>query len=140
MGLAHPRLATLPVYICKRHFMERFCSPNEFDQLVELVECGDGTDSLELVSWCVPLVFDATRSIDAQIEQADRILRQWKNKLLKDDRIKRARGMSEKRTLWIRHLRVLDALRTIPKPTDEQIAKILGTKVEKATKEERTMQ
>ena len=124
-----------------RDFPRLVSRPEDFDELIVAGDLEAGGDIPVIADWCAPLVFDITRPLDAQLEQAGRVLRQYRQRLKTEGRFNKAAGMNEKPDVWVRHLRVIDALRTLPKPTSEQIAIVLGDNATKdALKHERRKQ
>ncbi len=71
------------------------------------------------------IAFHLARPLGDQIEAAGAMLRSWKAQLKKAGKIKTS-GHAGKKGLWLRHLRVLDALRTNPCPSYADIARTLG--------------
>jgi len=107
--------------------------PDEFDALVVTEE----TDSIPHVAYDYAVIaFDIKRSFGKQVEAAAARFQQRKQYLQKHKLVK-PDGHGNKAHKWIRHIRVLDALRSTPRPTAAIIAKTLGGKKSvDATKEQ----
>ena len=107
-------------------FPKMLLEPDDFFDLIDDVDEGDGP-SLQLVKpeYAV-IAVDLTHSLDEQLSGIERIIRRHRQKLLSSGAIKKAQGHAAKNNVWIRHVRVLDALRCTPRPTSLEIAQVLG--------------
>lgn len=98
--------------------------PDEFYALVEDDETEERAIQRVADSYAV-IGFDITRPLGEQIEIAEAKLQAWKKQLKAAKKIK-AKGHANKFGKWLRHIRILDALRMQPRASYFTIASSLG--------------
>ncbi len=103
--------------------------PEEFSDLIDdedFVVDGTIRNGIQRVaSNRAVVVFDLTPTIGAQIKIAAKKLHRWQTQMNNAKKIK-IESLGVKPEKWLRHLRVLDALRAQPSATYQEIGRTLG--------------
>lgn len=100
----------------------------EFSALIDEYPVGeDGTQGVheEVGSQYGVVVFDLITDIDPQLAKARKLLSAYRRKMKSQKRVSTIDGKINNK-VWLRHLQVLDALLTTPRPSNKMIGEIIG--------------